>query len=387
MKDKILFVCQRYGVEVNGGAEAECRLYAERLVGAFDVSVLTTCSLDYISWKNEYPEGESVINGVSVIRFPIERERNIEKFNALSTRLLIKHSDEKEKKWLDQQGPYCPKCIDYLKQYGKTYKCILFMTYLYYTTAYGILENLNNVILIPTAHDEWPIYLRHYKRVFRAAEKYIYNSDAEKRFVEKTFPEVVGKPSVTVGAGIEYPVEKLPDVMDRFGFNNPYICYCGRIDESKGCKVLFEYFAAYKERKGGNLKLVLTGKEVMPVPERNDVISLGFVTEEEKYAVMKEALAFVIASEYESLSIVALESMMMGRPILVNGKCEVLKDHCMLSNAGLYFTNYYEFEAELDYLQNHTKEYEIMRENGQKYVNKKYQWNAIVSEITSLIRI
>ena len=53
MKKKICCVVQRYGMEVNGGAELHCRQISERLTPFYDVEVLTTKAIDFMSWKDE----------------------------------------------------------------------------------------------------------------------------------------------------------------------------------------------------------------------------------------------------------------------------------------------------------------------------------------------
>jgi len=382
---KIVFVVQRYGLEVNGGAEFHCRLVAEHLSKYFDVEVITTCAIDYMTWKNEYPPGIEILNGVCVRRFPVDYERDIPKFNKSSEKIFGNiHTYEEEIEWMKLQGPYSTKLLNYIQSNKDNYTYFIFFTYLYCTTFFGLPLVKEKALLVPTAHDEPPIYLSIFKSLFKNPRRFIYNTEEEKNFVISQF-QVANIPSDVVGVGID-----TPDKIDAVSFVQKYtvdnfIIYVGRIDESKGCKELFDYFIRYKKEKKSSIKLVLLGKPIMKVPKHPDIISLGFVSEQEKFNGTKTAKLLIMPSKYESLSMVLLEAWLCNTAVLVNGKCDVLKGQCIRSNAGLYYESYDEFEGCLNFLLSDDGVRNTMGKNGMKFVLQNYSWESIEKKYISIL--
>ena len=112
-------VIQRYGEAVTGGSESLARAVAERLVPRDEVTVLTTCAVDYVTWRNALPEGAEELNGVTIVRFPTEEERDLDAFNALSERLYASaRTREEEEDWLRRQGPYAPALLAHLESHA-----------------------------------------------------------------------------------------------------------------------------------------------------------------------------------------------------------------------------------------------------------------------------
>ena len=77
--------------------------------------------------------------------------------------------------------------------------------------------------------------------------------------------------------------------------------------------------------------------------------------------------------------------MSLGVPVLVNGWCDVLKGHCVRSNAGLYYRSFEEFEAAASFLLSDRPQVEGMRRNGPVYVKENYQWDVILKKLLSLV--
>ena len=410
---KVAFIVQRYGTEILGGSEYHCRLIAERLASRHQVEVLTTCARDYISWKNEYPEGTDRVRGVTVRRFSNARTRDINTFNRYSEWIFTsQHTRDDEMEWVRQQGPWCPALLEHLERNHPQYDVLIFFTYLYAPTLLGVRIAPQKSILVPTAHDEPAIHLDVYKDLFSAPAGIAYNTDVERRFLTTHF-SIRAIEEETIGCGVELPQSQLyPRDRDEEGdgapeeaivdeerppswrphlagrgvlfrrrhrLHGPIALYGGRIDPGKGCEELIEYFSTYVQ-EGGDASLVLMGVKLMPLPEEPFIRFAGLLSEAERLQALEAATVVVVPSPYESLSLLALESFAVGSPILANARSDVLVDHCQRSNAGLYYADRDEFVESLKLLIGDHRLRAAMGRNGRAYVRKFYRWDVILSK-------
>ena len=385
-RPRVAVVVQRYGPEVTGGSESLARAVAERLAADYRVSVYTTCALDYVTWRNELKEGTARIEGVEVVRFPVEEERDLDSFNAYSHTLYDQpHSEEEELIWLKRQGPYVPRLTRQLEANKDRYQAILFFTYLYFPTYWGLQAAADRAILVPTAHDEPPIRFHLYESVFGRPRAFAFCSAAEERFVRSRF-DLGHAPSEVTGIGID--LGPRPDVEAfkiQHDVHGPYVLYAGRIDAGKGCDEMLRHYVQYRRACRGGAELLLIGKMAMDEPRIPGVRYLGYLSEAEKHAAMAGARAVLCPSPYESLSIVLLEGMAHGTPVLATTRSEVLTDHCRDSNAGLFYANGDEFVESLDLLVREPALQRAMGENGRRYVETRYRWDAVMARYRALI--
>ena len=375
---KIAVVVQRYGADINGGAELHARDLAEHLARHVQVEVLTSCAQDYITWRDAFPPGMSTVGAISVRRFAVTRPRDPQTFGGWSERVFAhRHSVNDELAWLDAEGPTSPELVRYIADHQADYDYFLFFSFRYYHAYHGARAVPGKAILVPTAERDEALGLGIFAPVLQSVRACMYNSPEERALLQA----VAGTedvPGVVVGIGSDVPASSHPArFRQRTGIQERTAIYIGRIDENKGCAELFDYWKRYSEITPGGLTLVLVGTPVLPVPDHPRIRHLGFVSDQEKYDALAAAEFLIMPSYFESLSMVALEAWALGKPVLANGKCDVLRGQAMRSNAGLYYDNYAEFVEAVRVLESSATVTAALGRNGGTYFRANYTWPVI----------
>lgn len=418
---RIAVVVQRFGEEVNGGAEVHARMLVDRLVSYYQIDVLTTCAKDYVTWKAFYETGLSTQGQINIRRFA-NAERNMEKqteaLKALKyhwpifwRRKLFKMSskwvpyttdtlahDPHGQQWLEAQGPYSPELVQFIQDNKSTYDAFIFSTSLYFTAAACLPFVGNKSILVPHLHNETTTFLPVYRKLFDAARYVVCNTPSELRLVDKIFNvknrgHVAGVsidiadaiPGVNVNSGTGTKSESSAESSPQGLPSGEYVLYLGRVSASKGCKHLFRDWSKYKADTGSPVQLVVAGGTDMEVPATDDVVYLGYVSEAQKQNLLANALCLVVPSRYESLSLVLLESFAYKVPVLVNKQCEVLKDHIDASKGGYAYTTYHDFKEYLTSLLTQDDKRRAMGMAGFNYLQKEYSWTQFDQMYITLI--
>ncbi|MDQ1455709.1 MAG: hypothetical protein QOH28_1329 [Actinomycetota bacterium] len=388
---RLLYVVQRYGETIAGGAEQHCREMAERMARrGHHVEVATTCAQSYIDWANEYEPGRSTIGGVVVNRFAVAAPRDNRRFNELNRRMVRGRGSRPmflQREWMREQGPWSPDLVRWLEGRANRFDCVICFTYLYWTTwsALHALRGLVPLVLHPTVHDEPPLRLSLYDSVFRAPDAFALSAPEEIDLIRARFH--VDPPGEVVGIGVEVGAADPARFRASYGLGNlPYLLYVGRIDEGKGALALVDFFVAYKDRHPADeLVLVLVGDDLMRIPERDDIVVTGFVDIQTRDDALSGALALAQPSFFESFSMILTEAFAFGRPALVQGRCEVLRGHALRSNAAIPYDNFAEFECALEMLRDDPALAAAMGAAGRAYVDREYTWDVVLDRYEALL--
>lgn len=166
----------------------------------------------------------------------------------------------------------------------------------------------------------------------------------------------------------------------------PFILFVGGADRRRRLEDLITAFN-HLRAQGQPLKLILAG-DSMQGPENistleiqntlkqssylDDIIFLGFVDEDVRDWLYKNALAFIYPSKYEGFGLPVLEAMIYGCPVICyrNGAVEEVA-----GNRPIYAEDQNDLRQNIEKLLASTKkEVEDIRQNNIEHA-KKYSWN------------
>lgn len=388
---KLAFVVQRYGTDIAGGSEAHCREVALRLAPSHDITVLTTCARDYVTWQNVLPAGETRDGAVRVIRFPVRRPRQMTTFADLSDEVFDGGATlDRQTEWFFENGPDAPALLDHLRTHGDAYDRILFWTFRYAPSFFGLPLVASRAILVPTAEEDPAIHLDAAADFFVRPAGYLFLTPEEQSLVEMRAGRRL-EPAAVIGIGLDPPPPVEATHLGALGVPEDYILYLGRVDRNKGCHTLLDYFTEWADGPSSDgeartTSLVLAGPTKLRIPEHPRIKALGYVSDAARDALMAHARALVVPSPYESLSIVLLQAWNLGVPALVNADCKVLEGQVRRANGGLHYRSAAEFGEALDDLLGDVVLRDTLGRQGQEYVDREYRWPRVVARIETVLR-
>ncbi|HSD27030.1 MAG TPA: glycosyltransferase family 4 protein, partial [Vicinamibacteria bacterium] len=381
MPDTLAFVAPWYGRDIAGGAEAECRATARALRDrGVPVEILTTCARDHASpWADHHPDGVTEEDGFVVRRFKV-RPRDPERYGRLQWRLshggTLTSFEEED---FVRDSVNSNDLYAYLGGERDRY-WYAFIPYCFGTTWEGALVAPERSLLIPCLHDEPFAQLKWTRRILRAVRAVCFHVPAERALAE-SLAGADAERFHLVGEGVDAPP---PGDGARFRRTHrvldPFLLYAGRKAAEKNTPLLVEYFARYKlTHPGSRVKLLLIGSGGVRIPGRlsADILDLGFIPLQDKADAYAAALALCQPSLLESFSLVMMEAWLAGAPSLVHGRCAVTRDHCLASNGGLFFEDYFEFVEALELLARDEALRQRMGEAGRAYVLANYTWDRV----------
>jgi glycosyltransferase involved in cell wall biosynthesis len=236
--------------------------------------------------------------------------------------------------------------------------------------------------LIATTHDEEPLRLLPYRALFQLPRAFGFLTLEEEALVRDRFKN--GHiPGEVIGIGLDPPPwHDAAPFRDRYANDGPLVLYLGQVSAGKGVDELLADWTAYRD-VGGTGTLVLAGTPRMDLPAREDVVPLGRVSDEDKFALLEAADALVLPSHLESLGIVLLEAWQVGTPCLVSSRNAVTSGQVRRANGGVAYTAG-AFGAALDEV---LQRAEILGASGRRYVEAECAWPAFDARLEDFLEL
>jgi glycosyltransferase involved in cell wall biosynthesis len=376
---RILFIVQRYGAGVNGGAEQHCRWLAETMAEfGHDAHVATTRARDYTSWEDHYPGGVEVLNGVTIHRFGVDTPRDMAAFNSFSEQIDFvghSHSLEAELEWLRAQGPASSALDTWLDTNADQFDVAVVFTYLYRTAHYAIhrLRGRVPIAMHATAHDEPPFHLPTIQALLRDVELFLCSTPEESDLLAHTVGASSHRAVVGVGVPDRAGVDRKAE-LHRLGINEDdrFALVLGRVDGSKGVLQAVKALSAIEGDRHAPPRVVVAGQNVAGLRSDRSTTFLGYVSDDQVTALLQNCTMLVQPSRWESFSLVLCEAWAAAKPVVVNGASNVMGGHVLRSQGGLIYQTDQQLRHAVSRLMSDPWACERLGSAGARYVRSQF---------------
>jgi glycosyltransferase involved in cell wall biosynthesis len=392
---RIGVVVQRYGPAIAGGAEQAARFVAQGLARrGHQVTVLTSCSHDYMSWADVEAPGESNDDTVVVRRLSVEFERDHTRFGVLSARVLSGTSPAPlsiQREWQRQQGPWLHHFTDELDRLADESDVVVFVTYLYATTTVGLphLGGRVPTVLMTTLHDEPPAALDIVRQAVIAADIFVTLTKEEDELVRRQFAAV---PSHEIGLPVADPGPAPTNALDGLGLFRPFVLVLGRMDANKGVGAAVQWWQRLRSKWPDAPELVLAGDStplasIAPPLRLDGVKVLGVVSAEVKRALLERAVALVHLSHQESFSIVLCEAWLANCPVVVRREGIVTSGQVDRSGGGMIVDGPDDLDRAIRQLVSDPPLRHRLGQSGRQFVQQHYEHSHVMRQWEDTLQV
>lgn len=381
-KQPILFVMPWFGKKIQGGAEKAIFNIAEKLSErGIDVEVWATGSSTLDNRNNEYLDGYEDQEALfKIVRFP--SNSRMQPIFKIMHRQVSKSRGGALTGWLWKKSALSGMGMEKsLREKAEKFSTIHLCHY--FSGSSHRLAGIapEKTILHPFIHNEPPAYHKAMSWMFSCARGAIVNSEPEIDIGITSFQGMLPDLYVPIGVGIDLLEQDYTQVLAKREQKNQLI-YIGRIVQEKNIRTLINWVTEFNTSSPKKVSLLLVGEgqqiEIDNLTTSPHVEYAGWVEEDLKMELIRDSLALVQLSLFESFSLVIMEAWALKIPVIVHSDCSVTTHHVNNSGGGFDVRSQAEFNRAVTFLLNKKKKVSEMAESGFSYVTEEFRWSKVI---------
>lgn len=391
---KAIIVAPWFGVE-SGGAEVALLQIGQALeVLGYEVEAYTSSSMaPYEDWlSNPTPNPDETYKGIPIKRFPVD-ERGFERFVLASKQLGNPHRmSSGAVRDFFRYGMTSSALIKALKALPKD--VVIVGGPYYQAMVHNVAAALpGRMHVMPAFHDEVPFNFPAVADLIRDAKGLLFLTETEKGMTIRRHGHAFDRNKLEAPVlSLHYTDDTVPKAETDTGLVSrllgEYMLYIGRIDEGKNINQLMHWHHSFCEQQAADgvatLPLVMAGRGVELSFQSPHVRLVGSVSDAHKAELISGALGLVNLSLNESFSYVLFEAWQRRIPVIVHGKCDVMRHHIENGSGGYSCVNETEYAAAINQFRN-PQLHNVLGWNGMQYADRICDYNSFLLKLKSLI--